>query len=341
MADGVLVTNREGKLALHNPAALRLLGIKELPVTGEAPSPTLFPESLVKWMEEAPGQSETATVARELEGGPPFLAANIAAIRDEAGEALGSVAVLRDITRAKSLQQGMADFTHMVAHELRAPLGAIAQYLEVVLSGVAQDPGQVQHMLERCRERTQGLSQLVKDLLDFSVRQARTEESRALARLDLGEVAQGTVELLAPTAQAAGVALSAELPKKLPQILADRNEIVSLITNLLHNAIKYNREGGTVRLRLREAGGYLALEVSDTGMGIPAEAIPRLGETFFRVKNAETARITGTGLGLSICQQIIAAHHGHLEVESEPGVGSTFRVLLPAEESKRRGVEEL
>ncbi len=121
---------------MYNPAALRLLGIKEPPPTGEPPSPALFPEALVCLDGRGPRPDET-TVARELPGGPPFLSANIAAIRDETGEALGAVAVLRDVTEQKTLQQEMADFAHMVAHELRAPLGAIAQYLEVVLSGFA------------------------------------------------------------------------------------------------------------------------------------------------------------------------------------------------------------
>ncbi len=188
-------------------------------------------------------------------------------------------------------------------------------------------------MLERCQVRTKELSQLVKDLLDFSVRQARAEEARLLTPLDLSQVTQETLELLAPTAQAAGVTVSAELPNNLSEILADRNEIVSVITNLLHNALKYNRPGGSVHLVTREAGGYVSLEVRDTGIGMPVEALSRLGETFYRVKTPETARITGTGLGLSICKQIVAAHHGHLEIESEMGVGSTFRVLLPKRET--------
>jgi len=126
-----------------------------------------------------------------------------------------------------------------------------------------------------------------------------------------------------------------ELLEGVPAIEADREEMRRLFTNLVDNAIKYNREGGAVRVAVgarlagQQTDGFVAVEVSDTGIGIPRGAIERLGEAFYRVRTADTLQITGTGLGLSICKQIIEAHNGHLEIESEEGKGSTFRVLLP------------
>jgi two-component system phosphate regulon sensor histidine kinase PhoR len=331
MADGVLVTNREGKLVLYNQAALRLLGIKERPALGDPPSSTLFPAELLRWMEEARAGSEAVMVARDLPGGPPHLSANVAVIRDETGEALGAVAVLRDITEMKSLEHARREFVFMVAHELRAPLGAVAQYLDVILNGfTAGQPERERQMLSRCRERTESLSQLVRDLLEFST----ATRARSFAPVDLGPVARGTVEFLAPTAQARKIAMSLEVAESLPLVEADREEMERLATNLVSNAIKYNRDGGSVTVRATATDGYVVLEVSDTGIGIPPEARSRLGEAFFRVKGAHTSHITGTGLGLSIVKQIIEAHQGHLEIESEEGSGSMFRVLLP-----RGGVE--
>jgi PAS domain S-box-containing protein len=332
MADGVLVTNREGDVALYNPAALRLLGIKTAPEVGAPLSPDLFPRELVGWMEEAREPEGATMVSRELPGGPPQVAANVAMVREEGGEALGVVAVLRDITALKSLQQAMADFTRLVAHELRAPLGAIVQYLEILLGGITTgQPEKERQMLERCRERTLALSQLVRDLLDLSAMQARAE--RSLREVSLGEVASEVVEFLAPTARERGVTVTTRLPEDLPPVMADRNEMTSVVTNLLSNAIKYNRAGGGVEIAGKAGDGYVELAVADTGMGIPAEAVGKLGEAFYRVRNAQTTAITGTGLGLSICREIVAAHHGHLEIESEEGKGSVFRVLLP-----RRGL---
>jgi len=331
MADGVMVTNREKKLVLCNPALLRLLGIKgDLPELGEAPSPGLFPSDLLELMEETYAKGEMTMVARELGGGPPNLAANIAIIRDEEGEPLGLVTVVRDITEAKSLQQRMSDFVSMVAHELRSPLGAIAQYLDVILTGItAEQPEKERQILSRCRERTRALSQLVRDLLDLSRMQHLGKAERTMAPLTLGEVIEEAVAFASQSAAARKVELTVELPAELPAVEADREEMVRLFGNLVDNAVKYNREGGAVRVEARATDGYVAIEVSDTGVGIPQGAVEHLGEAFYRVKTAATVQITGTGLGLSICKQIIEAHNGHIEIESEEGEGSTFRVLLP------------
>ena len=331
MADGVMVTNREQQLVLWNPALLRLLGIKdELPALGEPPSPRLFPAELLAWMQAAPANEAATRVTRELPGGPSHLAASIAVIRDQAGEQLGVVAVLQDITELKSLQQAMGDFVSLVAHELRAPLGAIAQYLDVLRSGITSDqPEKEQHILTRCRERTASLSQLVSDLLEFSRTQAVTPRDRTFTDLDLTEVVRETAEFMAGEAAHCGVSIDLDLAPALPPVAADRDEMARLLTNLMSNAIKYNREGGSVTVSTGARSGYVAIEVADTGVGIAESALPRLGEAFFRVKSPQTARVTGTGLGLSICKQIVEAHHGHLEIESKIGEGSLFRVLLP------------
>lgn len=330
MADGLLVTNREGKLVLYNPAALRLLRVKSgLPALGEPPSQALFPAELLELMAAALSDGGATMVARELPGGPPIVSASVALIRDEAGERLGVVAVLRDITELKSLQQAMGDFVSMVAHELRSPLGAIAQCLDVLCSGVVADrPGKQQDLLGRCRQRVGALSQLVRDLLEYSVR-GQNRVARSLAPLRLDALLREAVEQVRPQAEAANVEMQLDLADDLPQVEADRDEMVRLFTNLLNNAVKYNRAGGWVRVSGQATEGYVAVEVADSGLGIPAGALTRLGEPFLRVKTAATGHITGTGLGLSICKQIVDAHNGHLEVESEEGKGSTFRVLLP------------
>jgi len=331
MADGVMVTNREGNLVLWNPALLRLLGAKgELPELGQPPSPEVFPSDLLELMAEPLARGSATMVARELSGGPPNLAASIAPIRDEAGEPLGLVTVIRDITEAKSIQQRMTDFVNMVAHELRSPLGAISQYLDVLLGGItAGNPKKERQILQRCRERTGALSQLVRDLLDLSRMQHLGKVDRTMVPLQLRKVLEETVSFASQPAASKRVSLSLEAPPDLPLVEADQEEMSRLFTNLVDNAIKYNREGGAVRVVGRSTDGYVAVEVSDTGLGIPQGAVARLGEAFYRVKTAATVQITGTGLGLSICREIIEAHNGHLEIESEEGKGSTFRVLLP------------
>lgn len=329
MADGVMVTNRDRMLVLYNPALLRLLGLKaDLPDLGKPPSPDLFPPDLLALMEEMYAAADVSMLSRELAGGPPYLAATISVVRDEARDPLGLVAVIRDVTEAKSLQQRMGEFVSLVAHELRSPLGAIAQYLDVILAGIASgSPDKERQILARCRARVQGLSQLVRDLLDFS--RLGHGASRRMAPLDLREVLEETAAFSAAPAAQKQVSVALRCPSRLPLVEADREEMRRLFTNLVDNAIKYNRQGGSVEIVARDGDGFLVVEVIDTGVGIPRGAIARLGETFYRVRSPETLAIPGTGLGLSICKQILDAHNGHLEVESEQGRGSTFRVLLP------------
>ena len=170
---------------------------------------------------------------------------------------------------------------------------------------------------------------MVGDLLEFSrLQQGRTRE-RTFGPVDLRQVIEETVEFAAQSAASRSVAVSSALPSELPTVSADREELLRLFTNLVDNAIKYNREGGSVRIESGLRGGYVWAEAADTGLGLPADHFSRLGEAFYRVKAPETARITGTGLGLSICKRIAEGHEGHLEIESQEGEGSTFRVLLP------------
>jgi PAS domain S-box-containing protein len=331
MADGVLVTNRERHLVLYNPSALRLLGItRETLTLNESPSPELFPAALLALMEEASLAGATSMISRELPGGPPNLAATIAPVRDERGESLGLVTVLRDITEVKSIQQRLSDFVSLVAHELRSPLGAVSQYLDVILGGITADnPEKERQILTRCRERLRSLSQLVKDLLDLSRLQHLSKVERTLRPLKLPEVLEETISFASQAAAEKQVTLNLQVAPEVPPVAADKDEMTRLFANLVDNAVKYNREGGTVQVAISATDGYVAVIISDTGIGIPQGALDRLGEAFYRVRTPATMQVTGTGLGLSICKQIIEAHQGRLEIESTEGAGSTFRVLLP------------
>ncbi len=331
MADGVVVTNRERRLVLYNPALLRLLGIRnETPQINEPPSAALFPTDLLALMDASYSGGETTMMSRELQSGPPNLAATITTIRDDAGESLGLVTVIRDITEMKTLHQRMTDFVTMVAHELRSPLGAVAQYLDVILAGVtAGNPEKERKILQRCRERIGALSQLVRDLLDLSRLQHLSKVERTLAPVGLEEILRKAVEFFAQPAATRNITVGLEVVGNLPVVEADRDEMSRLFSNLVDNALKYNRDGGSVQVSAHQTDAYVVVEVSDTGIGIPSEAINRLGEAFFRVRTPATMQITGTGLGLSICKQIIEAHHGQLGIESEEGRGTIFTVLLP------------
>lgn len=331
MADGVLVCNAEGDLVLHNPAALRVLDNlrpgREVHKLGEA----LRLAELFEMIQEASEQGKRISREVELthldEGG--WVLADVAPVTDERSEQfLGTVTVLRDISELKRVEQVKAQFVNMVAHELRAPLGAVSGYLSVMLEGMAPDPEKQQEMMQRSNQRIRALLDLVSDLLDVSRMEAGTVR-REIARLRLDEIIAETAELMRPLASDRDVTIETQLPADLPPVEADREELIRLFNNLISNAIKYNREGGRVTITAAPDGPYVRVDVQDTGVGISEEGLQRLFSEFFREKRRETSYVTGTGLGLSIVKRIVDFYHGRIEAQSKLGEGSTFTVWLP------------
>lgn len=326
LADGVLVSNRDGRLALFNPAALQLLGLTQVPAIGTAVGGLLGEGRLAELIAAGP---RDAIVAREVPIGERTLLASVAPVVDESGQVLGTVTLLRDITAAKTLDKLKSQFVSMTSHELRTPLAAVQTYLDTLLEGFAGDLAEEQRaIIERCSQRVGALVSLVDDLLDVSRLESGRVE-RQIVVLDVAQVVGEVIELLRAAAEERGVALHADIPAALPALEMDREDLVRVLTNLVGNAIKYNRPQGRVTVRARDEGYYLRIEVEDTGLGIPREALPQLFSEFFRVKRPETAGITGTGLGLAIVKRTVEYYKGRVEVASELGVGSTFTVYLP------------
>jgi PAS domain S-box-containing protein len=220
------------------------------------------------------------------------------------------------------------EFVSLVSHELRTPLTSIRGYLELVLDDaettVPEEHRQYLAVVQRNSER---LLRLVGDLL-FVAQLDAGRLSVEKEALDLGVLAEESVQAATPTAGARGVAVALDAG---PAPLAgDRSRLAQLVDNLVSNAVKFTPEGGRVDLRVRTEEDAVVLEVSDSGMGIPAEEQPQLFERFFRSSNARRAAVPGTGLGLVIVRAIAEAHGGDVSVESTEGAGTTFTVRLPA-----------
>jgi two-component system, OmpR family, phosphate regulon sensor histidine kinase PhoR len=339
MGDGVLVCDLEGHLVLTNPAAGRLLNVSEDSLVGMPLSENPIPAELSKVIEETIGERETgySCLSQELAiGGPErpspvFLRAHTCPIRNDLGETMGAVSVLQDMSALKELDKMKSEFIAMVAHELRAPIAAVEQQLIVILNRLAGDLTEKQEeLLTRGRERIKGLLDLIKDLLDLS----KIEAGKLVQYkepLSLQEVIHQVTDLMKAEADAKKIDLRFSAPFDVPSITADRNAMEGVFSNLISNAIKYTQEGGNVSIALNEEGSCVKVTVSDTGVGIAKEDIPRIFDRFYRVKTARTRQIVGTGLGLCIVKSILDAHFGSISVESELGKGTTFTVLLPKE----------
>jgi two-component system phosphate regulon sensor histidine kinase PhoR len=334
MGDGVVVCDRDSSVVLSNPAASRMLKIPETSlIENFFPECNLHPE-LSKIIEESLKTKDVnyTSVSQELsigESGEVFLRAHTAPVRNDLGETMGSVTVVQDISHLKELDKMKSEFIAMVAHELRAPIAAVEQQLTVILNKMAGEVTQKQEqLLSRAKERTRGLLTLIKDLLDLSKIEAG-KMVQYKEPLSLQEVIQRVVDLMRAEADAKKLDLQFSAPFNISLIQADRNSMEGIFTNLVSNAIKYTPEGRKIWVTLSEESGFVKAVVSDTGIGIKKEDLPRIFDKFYRVKTAETRQIVGTGLGLSIVKSIVDAHLGSISVESEEGGGTIFTVLLP------------
>ncbi|HEX7373023.1 MAG TPA: HAMP domain-containing sensor histidine kinase, partial [Thermodesulfobacteriota bacterium] len=288
-----------------------------------------FVELVESAMNLKDGQEMTSREISPASPADPVLMANCAPVKDEKGQIMGVVTVLRDITVLKELDKAKSTFVSLVSHELQAPLAAIEGYLDVILEGPGvEDRQKVQKILERCRERTSGLLALIQDLLAISRMQAG-RIVRGKEKLQLSALLREVSELLRGAALERNIEINLELPEDLPPVSANREDLTRVFTNLVDNAIKYNRSGGKVFLRAKAAEGFLRVEIQDTGIGIAPPERGKIFDEFYRVKAKETQGVAGTGLGLSIAKKLLEAHNGQIEVESKWQEGSTFRVLLP------------
>jgi len=216
-----------------------------------------------------------------------------------------------------------------VAHELRGPLGTIKTALSVVLAAPPSAlPGNQRELVEMAHARAGDLAVVTQELLTLArARGART--SVELVPMDLGAVATGVVEKLRLRAVERRVHVQAEIAADVGRLTGDPDGLGDLIGNLLENAIRYNPDGGTVWLRVDGTPGEVAIDVRDTGIGIPEDDLPRIFDEFYRSKTAREFAREGTGLGLAIVKAVVEQHSGAIAVESTPGQGTHVRVTLP------------
>jgi two-component system phosphate regulon sensor histidine kinase PhoR len=337
MSEGLIATNRMGQIVLINPAALKMLRLKESRVIGQTVHGLLGNPDLEKNIAETLERVTKTSKLTRLEISTPdgrFLQPNITAIIDESGECLGTVTVLIDITEEKKVEKMKSHFMRLVSHELKAPIGAIEGYLNLIIDGLtANNPEKEKEIIKRSRDKAESLIELINDLLDLS----RTEQkaaSKVMAPVILSEVLNETINFYQNEAKAKMVSVQMTLPSDMPKILGNSEDLSRLFANLVSNAIKYTPEKGSVTICAERRNAHVAVSVQDTGIGMSKEDLAKIFEEFYRAKNAISKKISGTGLGLAIAKKIAEEHQGYIEVESELNKGSVFRVVLPVLEEK-------
>jgi signal transduction histidine kinase len=217
----------------------------------------------------------------------------------------------------------------MVAHELRSPISAVQSMLKVLEEGIVGPiTSKQQDLVQRSERRVSTLLSLVNDLLDLAagkMEQLRGEKKKVA----LNEIITKVTELLRTRAEEKGLKFEVDIVEEPLALVGIEDGLERVFMNLVSNAIKYTPTGGSVTVRAWSEDNQIRVKVSDTGIGIPAEALPRIFDEFYRAKNAKAIEMEGTGLGLSIAKDVVEQHGGQISVESTEGEGSTFRVTLP------------
>ncbi len=255
------------------------------------------------------------------------------ALRDLSGEG-GAVIVLNDVTDIEHLENVRRDFVANVSHELKTPIASIKGFVETLLDGAIDDPGDARRFLEIVGRQADRLAAIIEDLLALS----RIEQSEGVGNLPLdssriADIVAAVIADCGPRAAERSIQLETVCDESIIA-LVNPPLLEQAVINLVDNAIKYSDSGDTVRLDATIAAGkegeVLVIRVTDEGTGIEAEHLPRLFERFYRADKARSRKLGGTGLGLAIVKHIVQAHHGSVAVESAPGIGSTFTIRLPA-----------
>jgi two-component system, OmpR family, phosphate regulon sensor histidine kinase PhoR len=328
MVEGVVALDDSERVAFSNRAARNLLESEGVALDGRRLWEAVRTPELAELLEEARATDATCSRELSLATSRGELALQVHASRFSTPAAgTGLVLVFHDITELRKLERIRRDFVANVGHELKTPLTAISGYVDTLLDGALDERADLERFLGRIQANAQRLSHLVSDLLSL----ARIESGKSIAAIEAvaaRSALEQAVRRHEPAARARGLELVLAPDSADLSVLADVEALQQILDNLIDNAIKYTQRG-RVLVRANVRGEHGCLEVEDTGIGIPEQDRERVFERFFTVDRARSRELGGTGLGLSIVRHLVAAMRGRLELESELGRGSTFRVLLP------------
>jgi two-component system phosphate regulon sensor histidine kinase PhoR len=324
MADGVIMTDMEGKIVLANQATERFFNFREKDVINKPLIEAVHDHEADEILKLCLRTSRTQTGQFESVTSKRFLRA--IAIPIVEGKLTEALLLFQDLTELRSLQTMRRELVGNISHELRTPIAGIKAMVETLRGGAIDDKEAAIDFLTRIDGEVDHLTQMVSELTELS----RIETGRAELRVspvNLNLLVEEVITRLNTLAQRQQVTITADLTTDLPIIKADNDRIRQTLTNLVHNAIKFNRPGGKATVSTVVDGESVTVSVSDTGIGISEEDLPHVFERFYK---ADKARPTGgSGLGLAIAKHVVQAHGGSIWAQSEEGKGSTFSFSLP------------
>jgi two-component system phosphate regulon sensor histidine kinase PhoR len=330
MVEGVVAVDADERLISMNRAAAEMLGVERGRVEDRAIQEAVRNSELQDFVAGILSGSGPAERDLTLTGdAEKHLQVHGAALHDTEGSHIGAVVVLNDVTHLRRLEKVRQEFVANVSHKLRTPLTSIKRFVETLRDGATKEPEKAGHFLGIIARQADRLNAIIEDLLLLaSVEEDAGAGGPALEEADLCKVLREAVEDCTHAASEHEVRVEVEcdtgLAFRMNPLLVEQ-----AVANLVDNAIKYSDAGGTVRVVAKRREGSVEIAVSDQGIGIEPDKLPRLFERFYRVDKTRSRKLGGTGLGLAIVKHIAEAHGGTVSVESTPGEGSTFMISLP------------
>jgi NtrC-family two-component system sensor histidine kinase KinB len=332
VAEGLVVVDAQGKVVMVNPAAERLLGSSKKDKIGKHITDDLKEHQLVSFAKGAAEREEREIeLASKNDDTKKVLRASSAVIEDENGQTVGMVSVLSDITKQKELDNLKNTFVANVSHELRTPLVSMEKSLALILTKTAGEINKDQEQFLGIAQRNlKRLTLLINDLLDLSKLEAGKLQLKR-EPTSIKKVVEESVEGLNTWAGTKDIRLEKIIQEGLPELNIDPNRLIQVLNNLIGNAIKFTPKEGKVSIeaKLADTNPEIQVCVTDTGIGIPKENLPKIFSKFYQIGERSASDISGTGIGLSIAKEIVELHGGRIWVESEHGQGARFIFVLP------------
>lgn len=327
MADGVITLNRKGTIVVTNPPAERFLAAwyyeQGIESSGFDSLPNAFKELFQKVVAI---EKEQAT---EIDIQGRSWAILMSPLYDDSF-VRGAVAVIRDVTEERRHEKLREDFIANVSHELRTPISMLQGYSEAIIDDIAGSDEEKKELAQIIYDESLRMGRLVNELLDLAQMEAGRIELQK-TEVDLKGYAERIIRKFQGIAKDHQINLSLQTNIDDSPINIDPDRIEQVLTNLIHNAIRYTPQAGTVTLHISSLTNFVKFDVMDTGSGIPEEDLPYVFERFYKADKARTRGRSGTGLGLAIAKNIVEAHGGEISVHSKKGEGSTFTFTIPKE----------
>ncbi len=329
MNDGVIATDHQGKVILINRKAEELFKLNQYQTNIQYIHPSLTLPTTSSLMQSGNHHAQVYLEIKHSEEETITVKVNFTSIQKRSNGETGWIAVLQDVTEQQKLEQTRKEFVANVSHELRTPLTTLKSYLEALDDGAINQPNISERFVKVAKSETERMIRLVSDLLHLS----RLDSKQALMNKKLTQVTEMIEEIadrFSFQLKQKNISMETKVLPENIKVILDRDKIEQVLDNLISNSLKYTSNGGLIKIFAQSVNDkWLEVSVADDGIGIPKKDISRIFERFYRVEKARSRNMGGTGLGLSIAREIIKAHRGDIQLESELGKGTKVTFSIP------------